>query len=96
MIPDNNVWVFVGNNSKFPCGIFQEKEHAQQWIREKSLTGTLSAMPLNESVFDWAFANGALTLKKEKVKEKSKDPSFIQDCLPASLEHYHYKNGQQS
>jgi len=96
MIPDNSVWVFVGSNSKFPSGIFQDKKLAQKWISEKALTGTLSAMPLNESVFDWAIQNDALTLKKEKIEEKAKDPYFIQDCLPASLEHYHYKYGQQS
>ena len=93
-IPANNIGVFVGSGSRFPSGIFSSKKLAQEWISRYKLTGTLTIIPVDEGVFDWALANDMLNLKKEKIPEKSLDPRFVADCLPASLEHYHFNNGK--
>ena len=91
--PANYIWIFVGTNTSFPSGIFTSKELAIEWVKKHNLTGTLSLMPLDEGVFDWSVRNDMLTIKKEKIPEKSKDPHFIASCFPASLEHYHFENG---
>ena len=83
----------MGENSRFPGGVFTILSDAETWIKKYKLTGMLSAMPLNQGLFDWAVENGALNMKKEKFEEKSKDPIFIAACTTASLEHYHYENG---
>ncbi len=93
--PEKGMWVFVGDNSNFPSGIFTEYENAKSWIERYNLSGTLSIFPIDEGVFDWAIKNNALTIKDEKKSEQSNDPFFISSCLPASLDHYHFENGKR-
>lgn len=93
MIPTNNIWVFIGENGRFPSASFTVLSDAEAWVKKYKLTGMLSAMPLNQGLFDWAVENDALNMKQEKLEEKTKDPQFIATCTTASLEHYHYEDG---
>lgn len=92
MIPENCIWLFIGD---VPSAAFTKKQKAIKWIETNMLTGVLTSFPLDESCFDWAISKNALTLKPDKIKEKKSDPHFIANCLPASLEHYHFKNGKK-
>ena len=93
MIPNNNIWVFIGENGRFPSAAFTQISDAEAWVSKNKLTGMLSAMPLNQGLFEWAVENDAFSMKPEKLKEKSNDPNFIATCTTASLDHYHYENG---
>jgi hypothetical protein len=84
-----SIWAFNGNNSKFPSGIFTEKEIAETWIKKYRLSGILTHYPLDEGVYNWAIFNGSFSVKNE---EETK-PEFIQRFSSASQEHYHYENG---
>ena len=87
------VWVFNGVVGKHSGGVFSDVNKAENWIRANELTGMLTAYPLDQGVFDWAKDNDLLTMKKEKIEEKSKQPNFIGSFSTASQEHYHYENG---
>jgi hypothetical protein len=83
------VWVFCGQSSRFPSAIFLSKELAEAWITSNSLSGVLTAYPVDISVYDWAIAKGFFIPKKEEHQQ----PAFIQKFSSASQEHYHYENG---
>jgi hypothetical protein len=93
MKPDNNIWLFVGEGACFPSGAFTNLEEAEAWVAKHKLSGMLSAMPIDQGLFEWAIENNAFNMKPEKLKEKVNDSQFIATCNTASLEHYHYKNG---
>ena len=93
MIPKNNIWIFIGNGAVFPSSAFTEKKVAEKWIETNKLSGMLSAMPVNQGLFDWGCENNAFSMKPEKLEEKKNDPRFIADCTTASLEHDHYIDG---
>ena len=84
-----NIWVFNGANSRFPSGIFMEKELAEHWIKKHKLTGTLTLYPINKGVYDWAIEQGNFTPSKDHEYTSS----FIQKFSSASQEHYHYSEG---
>jgi hypothetical protein len=83
------VWVFNGINH-FPSGIFSSREKAEQWIAKHQLSGCLTKYPMDIGIYEWAIANGAF---KPKRPEHSQ-PKFIGRFSSASLEHYHYEDGQ--
>ena len=83
------VWIFNGNNSNFPSGVFTNRELAEIWISTNNLSGILTLYPLDQGVYDWAIPNGLFQPKKE-IENK---PEFIQRFSSASQEHYHYENG---
>jgi len=85
-----SVWVFVGENSRFPSGIFISFEAGEKWIMEHKLTGVLTEYPLNEGVHDWAIAHGLFTPKKPEHSS----PSFIGKFTCASMEHFHFELGE--
>jgi len=93
MKPDNSIWIFIGEGGRFPSSAFTEKEAAESWIAKHNLSGMLSAMPVNQGLFEWAVENDALSMKPDILEKKRKDPAFIGTCTTASLEHYHYENG---
>ncbi len=95
MIPEDHVWVFLGDHCETPSGVFRARDLAEAWIGQHKLSGTLSALPVDEGVFDWAYRNNAITMKAEKLEQKKRDPAFIATCYPASLDHYHYQDGVQ-
>jgi hypothetical protein len=93
MKPDKNIWLFVGVGARFPSGAFTNLEKAEAWVAKHKLSGMLSAMPIDQGLFEWAIENNAFNMKPEKLKEKENDSQFIGTCNTASLEHYHYENG---
>lgn len=48
----------------------------------------------NQGVFDWAKENDLINMKPEKFEQKKNDPIFIGGFTTASMEHYHYENGE--
>lgn len=87
---ENTIWIFVGDKNGFPSAVFSSKQVAEEWIAANILTGTLTAYPLDTSVYDWAVNNGYF----RPIKQHQKTPSFIQNFSSAYLEHYHYENGK--
>lgn len=88
----NWVWVFHGEKTGFCTAIFTNRLLAEEWINKYSLTGVLTKMPVNESVYDW-------TIKSEMFEPKrdyQKTATFIQQFTSAYLEHYHYVDGHDN
>jgi hypothetical protein len=86
------VWIFNGDVGRFAGGVFGSRERAEDWIRERRLSGVLTAYPLDEGCFDWARRNKLIT---GRAKERGDDPDFVGSFTTASQEHYHYKDGRQ-
>jgi len=84
------IWVFNGNHHKFPSGVFTDKQLAEDWIEKNKLTGTLTAYPINQGVYDWAIEKGYFKPKRDDQKT----PSFIANFSSASQEHEHYENNE--
>ena len=82
------VWVFNGERSRRPAGIFTTREAAESWIRERGLSGTLSEFPLDVGAYDHAVGEGLFTPKKPH--EFSAE--FIADFSPR-LFHDHWRDG---
>ncbi|WP_222937635.1 DUF7710 domain-containing protein [Spartinivicinus ruber] len=93
MKPENNIWIFIGEGGRFPSSAFTEIKKAEEWMSKHQLTGMLSAMPINQGLFEWAVENDLLNIKPEKLVIKQNDPDFIGTFTTATLDHYHYKNG---
>ncbi|MGE8555433.1 MAG: DUF7710 domain-containing protein [Chryseobacterium jejuense] len=85
------VYLFIGNEAKFPSGVFTTIENAKQWIEKYSLSGILNKYPLDEGLYDWAIKKDFFTAKNEHQKEAK----FIQRFTSASMDHWHFENGQQ-
>jgi hypothetical protein len=83
------VWIFNGIGSKFPSGVFSEKDKAFSWISKHRLTGVLTSYPIDVGVYD--FSIHARSFMPERDDQKS--PEFIGKFSSASLEHYHFENG---
>jgi hypothetical protein len=81
------VWVFNGNRNHFPSAVFTERLLAEEWIQKNQLEGTLTAYPLNVSVYDWLIEEGYFTPKKEEQKS----PDSIANFSSAHQEHYHFE-----
>jgi len=95
MIPEKAVWIFHGTTGRMASGVFSTQEKARAWIREHRLSGTLSAYPLDEGVFDWACRNDVTNLKPEKLAARLNDSSFIAAFTTASQDHFHFENGEE-
>jgi len=82
----NWVWVF-SSRGLFPCGVFETREQAEQWILKNKVNGCLTRYPLGEGIYDFAIHQKYFTPKKE-YQFGSK---FISNFSCASLDHYHYE-----
>ena len=51
----------------------------------------LTLYPLDTGVYEWAIENDIFTPKEEHQF----NPSFIQRFTSASMEHYHFENGEE-
>ena len=91
MLPERHVWIFNGVGGQFPGGAFTSRELAEQWIRARRLSGTLTAYPLDEDCFDWALRVGAIT---GRARTRGNEPVFVGSFSSAVQEHYHYEDGQ--
>lgn len=85
------VWVFNGFRSIFPSAVYTSKEKALDWIRDNSLTGTLTKYPVDISIYDWAISNGSFNPNKPDQSS----PEFIGRFSSASQEHFHFENGKE-
>lgn len=88
---DNNeqsqIWVVNGVGGRFPCAVFSTRELGEEWIRRHSITGVLTAYPLNKGVYDWAIEAGYFSPNKVVT------PELIGRFSSAYQEHYHYEEG---
>lgn len=86
----NEIYIFTGEGSNFPAGIFTTLENAEKWIKKYSLNGILNKYPTDIGIYDWAVQEDFFTIKNEYQKE----PKFIQRFTCASMEYFHFKNGK--
>lgn len=84
------VWVFNGNHNHFPSAVFTERHLAEEWIERNAVQGTLTAYPLDTSVYDYAVRAGWFTPEKEDHAT----PEFIANFRSASQEHYHFEDNE--
>jgi hypothetical protein len=84
------LWIFHGAGGGFSSALFSDRLKAEEWIRKYSLTGTLTKMPVDISVYDWAIENG----KFKPKRDSQKTGEFIQHFTCGALEHYHYAEGE--
>ncbi|MBF7994834.1 hypothetical protein [Rahnella laticis] len=85
------IWVFNGSMARFPSGLFVSLDNAKEWIKDNKLSGVLTKYPINTGVYDWSIENGFFTPQDEKHKL----PSFIASFTCASLDHFHFENGEE-
>ena len=83
------IWIFNGSGGSFPSGVFTQRETAEAWIREHGLSGILTAYPVDSGTYQWAVGMGYFSPQREDQRSAE----FIQRFSSASLEHYHYENG---
>lgn len=83
------VWVFNGEHSRLPAGIFTTREAAEAWIRERGPSGTLSEFPVDVSAYDHALREGLFTPKKPHELTAA----FMADFSPR-LYHDHWRDGE--
>jgi hypothetical protein len=86
----NRVWVFNGNRNQFPSAVFSGRALAEEWIRKNRLSGTLTAYPLDLSVYEWVIGQGYWLPKTEDHRHRD----YIANFSSAYLEHFHYEDGQ--
>ncbi|MET3494726.1 DUF7710 domain-containing protein [Variovorax boronicumulans] len=84
------VWIFNGENAKFPSAIFSDKSKAIEWIGRLALTGILTKYPVDIPVYDWAIANGDFKIKTPRDTQSE----FVGKFSSASQEHMHFEDGQ--
>ncbi|WP_160154126.1 hypothetical protein [Microbulbifer sp. ALW1] len=89
---EDKIYVFHGSGAQFCSAVFNCRDKAEEWIAKNTLSGMLTAYPLNQGVYDWALAKEYFTPKKDYHKESK----FIGSFTSASQEHYHYENGENS
>jgi len=88
----NIVWIFTGQKSQFPSGVFTQRETAERWIQQHALSGTLTAYPVDVGTYDWAVSAGHFTPKRDDQRSTE----FIQRFSSATQEHYHYEHGTRA
>ena len=86
----DKVFVFNGVGSQFPAAVFADIDQAKRWIKKYKLTGILNVYLLNIPIYDWAIEKGYFKIKDDRQKESS----FIEKFSSASMEHYHFENGE--
>lgn len=84
------VWVFNGEKSSFPAGIFSSKEKAEAWIEQNELTGVLTEYPIDEGTYDWSVKHEFFNPRREDQKP----PLFKGRFTSARQQHFHYRDGQ--
>lgn len=92
VIPETHVWVFNARGKGFPGGVFTERAKAELWIATHRLSGVLTAYPLDEGCYDFAVRHALVS--QRALEKHQDDASFIGSFSSASLDHYHYENGE--
>ena len=91
MIPERHVWIFARDAQSAPGGVFTTREAAEGWIRDRRLTGVLTAFPVDEGCYDWAMR---LRLVTGRAKDRGGESAFVASFSSASQEHVHYTDGK--
>jgi hypothetical protein len=86
-----HIWVFCGEQSTFPSGVFSSRDKAEDWISKHGLSGCLTQYPVDEGLYDWAVSQEYFTPKRDDQRT----PRFIQRFTCTSTEHFHYENGKE-
>jgi hypothetical protein len=47
------VWVFNGDQNRYPNAVFLSRRDGEVWISANRLAGTLTKYPVGVSVYDW-------------------------------------------
>lgn len=89
--PAITFWIFNGERSPLPSGVFSDLDQAEAWIAHQRLSGILSQYPVGTGVYEWAISQDHFTPERDDQKT----PEFIAKFSCASLEHFHYLNGKQ-
>jgi hypothetical protein len=84
---------FHGDGGRFAGGAFSRRETAEAWIRERRLSGVLTAYPLDQGCFDWAISKN---LVSGKALDRGEDSVFVGSFTTGSQEHFHYENGAEA
>jgi hypothetical protein len=90
-MPNNEIWVFMGEGSKMAVGCFDSFDNALTTISKYKLSGLLTQYPMNELAYDWALRNQLF----EPKKTEQKTATFIGRFTSASQPHFHFENGIQ-
>ena len=85
------VWVFNGDNSNFPSGVFSSQEKAEETIAKHKLSGILTEYGMDVLVYDWAIDNEHFKPKRDDQRTAT----FMQTFTSASQKHFHYENGER-
>jgi hypothetical protein len=80
------VWIFQATECPYPVACFTEKEKADSWVEKNNLRGTLTKMPFNISIFDWATQSGHYFPRPEELANTSIQGTFSS----AYLKHEHF------
>lgn len=91
MLPNPHIWIFTLDANSYPGGAFSTREAAEVWIRERRLTGMLTALPVDEGSYDWAMR---MELVTGRARERGDDCAFVASFSSAGQEHYHYVDGK--
>ncbi|RYD72922.1 MAG: hypothetical protein EOP84_22365 [Verrucomicrobiaceae bacterium] len=89
---DKSIWVFNGERSCFPSGLFLELNVAEAWISSHGLTGVLTRYPYDVGAYDHAVENGFF----EPKKDEHRTPAFIGRFSSGGFEHHHYENEKRA
>ncbi len=85
------IYVFIGVDAGFPTAVFNSMGEMELFIGQNKLTGIVNKMPVGISLYDWA-------IQKEFFKPKrdyQKEAKFIQSFSCASMEHWHFEDGEK-
>lgn len=84
-----SVWVFLGEEGRWPSGVFNARGLAEQWIGENGLTGMLTDYPLDVGVYEWAVAKGFF----RPSQPGHASATFIAGFSAARQDHAHFTDG---
>lgn len=88
----DSVWVFNGERSPFPSGVFTSREKAEAWIAHHRLSGVLTRYPLDDGVYDWAVSSGVF----RPSRDDQRSSGFIGRFSSASQDHDHFEDGHHA
>lgn len=86
------IWVFHGAGASLSSAVFSDIKNAEEWIEINKISGTLTKMPCDKSIYQWAIEYNFFHPKNDNQKTGK----FIQKFSSAYLEHYHYTDGIRS
>lgn len=87
--PQRSVWIFLGESSHWPSGVFSSREAAERWVAGHRLTGMVTEYPVDVGVYDWAVASGRF----RPGRPWHSSPEFIGGFTTAAQEHGHFTDG---